>query len=224
MTEKHQCLSYCTGEFLHRCLSCWAVMCVFDGEHFQHLPGADFSVAKSCDEGHNCWFSNSYCDAQFTCCVEAIIPNQCMNIVCGLHRCCSAWLASVGPPPLYFSLLSKLWTCLINWLPFVASSPHTFQTSVNPYGTGDFCSNEFNHNHSMLSMYVHGIRLFALLLCWMCVTDWSTYDPVGDEQCHYPVGKARNSDSDKFKRRKIGGVAFVPTLIYVIMHRRIPSL
>jgi hypothetical protein len=48
-----------------------------------------------------------------------------MNIVCGLHHCCSAWLASVGPSPLYFSLLSKLWTCRINWLPFVASSPHT---------------------------------------------------------------------------------------------------
>lgn len=97
---------------------------VFDGEHFQHLPCADFSVAKLCDEDHNCWFSNPYCGAQFTC-VEAVIPNQCMNIVCGLHHCCSAWLASVGPSPLYFSLLSKLWTCLINFLPFVASSPHT---------------------------------------------------------------------------------------------------
>jgi len=58
----------------------------------------------------------------------------------------------------------------------------------------------------------------------MCATDWSTYDPVGDEQCHYPVGTARNSDSATFKRRKIGGVAFVPTLIYVIMHRRMSSL
>lgn len=98
---------------------------VFDGENFQHLPCADFSVPKLCDEGHNCWFSNPYCGAQFNCCVEAVIPNQCMNIVCGLHHCCSAWLASVVPPPLYFSLLSRLWTRLINWLPYVASSPHT---------------------------------------------------------------------------------------------------
>jgi len=58
----------------------------------------------------------------------------------------------------------------------------------------------------------------------MRVTDWSTYDPVGDEQCRYPVGKARNSDSATFKRKKIGGVAFVPTLIYVIMQRRMSSL
>jgi hypothetical protein len=51
-----------------------------------------------------------------------------------------------------------------------------------------------------------------------------TYDPVGDEQCCYPVGKARNSDNATFKRRKIGGIAFILTLVYVIMHRRISSL
>lgn len=154
-------------------LLCWRIFAqmsfllgcfVFEGEHFQHLPCADFSVAKLCDEGHNCWFSNPYCGAQFTCCVEAIIPNKCMNIVCGLHHCCSAWLASVRCHHCTFHCF-QLWTCLINWLPFVASSPHTFQTSVNPYGIGDFCSNEFNHNHSMLSMYVHSIHHFALLLC-----------------------------------------------------------
>jgi hypothetical protein len=26
-----------------------------------------------------------------------------LNIVWGLHHCCSAWLASVGPSPLYFT-------------------------------------------------------------------------------------------------------------------------
>ena len=42
------------------------------------------------------------------------------------------------------------------------------------------------------STYVHNIRHFALLLCWTHVTNWSTDNPGGDEQCRYPVGKARN--------------------------------
>jgi hypothetical protein len=40
---------------------------VFDSKHFRRPHSADFSVVKFSDDGHNCGFSSSYYDAQFTC-------------------------------------------------------------------------------------------------------------------------------------------------------------
>ena len=40
---------------------------MFNSEHFRRPHSADFSVVKFSDDGHNCEFSNSYFDAQFTC-------------------------------------------------------------------------------------------------------------------------------------------------------------
>jgi hypothetical protein len=70
---------------------------VFDGEHFQHPSCGNFPLAKFSDDSHNCWFSNPYCDTQFTCHDVVVILNQHISLVFGLCRPCHGWSAAVGP-------------------------------------------------------------------------------------------------------------------------------
>ena len=49
---------------------------------------------------------------------------------------------------------------------------------------------------------VRNICNFALLLCWMHVTDWSTSDPGAAGHCHCPVGRARNCIQCYIEKKK----------------------
>jgi hypothetical protein len=106
---------------------------------------------------------------------------------CPRSRCCG-WSAAARPVinVLFTSLKTADWANIYAVLTIRAS-----QTSMNLYRTGAFRSNKFSH-HSLPSTYVHNIRHFALVPCWMQVTDWSANDPGRAGHCRYQVGKARS--------------------------------
>lgn len=62
---------------------------------------------------------------------------------------------------------------------------------VNLCQTGAFHSKKFNWL-CLPVMHARNIPLFAQLLCWTLMTDWSSDYCGGAGQCHYLVGKARN--------------------------------
>jgi hypothetical protein len=93
-----------------------------------------------------------------------------------------------------------------------ASAPSVFLRFLWICRIGDFYNKKFSH-HTLPSRHVHNICRFVLLLCWMHVTDWSTDNTGGTGQCCYPVGKARNSTQATYKRKKIGGIIFIPTFV-----------
>jgi hypothetical protein len=72
------------------------------------------------------------------------------------------------------SLLLKWQTQLLTELTSVGSSPFILQRHLWISIRLD-ASTTVHSVTSVPSTYVHNIQYFALLLCWMHMTDWSTY-------------------------------------------------
>jgi hypothetical protein len=49
------------------------------------------------------------------------------------------------------------------------------------------------------------------------MTDWSSDDCSGAGQCHYLVGKARNSTWCHIEKKKIGGITLTLTCILLVL-------
>jgi hypothetical protein len=103
LTERHLRLSHCAGEILYMFFRAF----LFDGETFRHPPCANVSIASFSDDGHNCWFSNPYCGAQFTCRDAAVIPNNPINLSLASAVAAMAGLPLRGLSPMSFSPLLK---------------------------------------------------------------------------------------------------------------------
>ena len=138
-------------------------------------------MTKFSDYGHNRQFSNSYCNAQFTC-DAAAIPNQRINIVFGLRR---RWSVAARPVTdvlfTAFKAMGQHQTEL-TWCPHHTSS----QMSISLHGTGASSSKKLIHN-SLPSTYAHKIRHCARLPCRTHVTGRSTDNPGEYGQCRCSV-------------------------------------
>lgn len=120
-----------------------------------------------------------------------VILNLHTNLVFGLHYHCCDWLNAIGPVTSILSTSLKIMGPAYNWANICSIlTMHTSQMSMNLYRSKSFHNMKFNHHPSPVCM--SNIYHFALLLCWMNMTSWSTGDPSWAGQCHHLVGKVRN--------------------------------
>ena len=135
-------------------------------------------------------------------------------MLCGLRCRCRGWSAAAGPITSFLFTVPKTTGLAFKWANICGIlTIHASQMSINLNRTGAFRCKKVNH-HCLLSICVHNIPHFALLLCWTHVTQTGApMTLVGlDSVAIRWVGDETLSDAT-FTRTVIGSMTFVPSFV-----------